>query len=318
VHREKARRLLNEHSKNRIPFFFVSDFAGEKFLIQTNSEEQQIQFAFPERPLFNLSGTNEVVQFAPLDRENYFARVHQVQTAAREGHTYLLNLCERIPVLKSPHPDILFSAALAPYKVYYRGHFLFFSPEPFVKIVHGKICTFPMKGTLKIVDPFECGLLLSDPKEMAEHATIVDLLRNDLSQVAHSVRVEKYRYTEIIKRGDSSLCATSSRICGLLKDTVYGHLGDILVSMLPAGSVTGAPKKRTVELIQSIEQTSRGFYTGVSGYFDGEKFDSAVNIRFIEIDGDRLYFRAGGGITIYSDPEKEYNEIVAKTTIPFA
>jgi len=93
-------------------------------------------------------------------------------------------------------------------------------------------------------------------------------------------------------------------------------LGEIILKLLPAGSISGAPKKKTVEIIKDIETEKRGYYTGIFGHFDGKNLDSCVMIRFIEKNNDRLYYRSGGGITIYSDPEKEYKELMDKIYVP--
>jgi para-aminobenzoate synthetase component 1 len=86
--------------------------------------------------------------------------------------------------------------------------------------------------------------------------------------------------------------------------------------MLPAGSICGAPKAKTVSIIQDVEQDLRGYYTGIFGYFDGENLDSAVNIRYLEKKNDQLLYRSGGGITFLSDLESEYNELIEKIYVP--
>jgi len=86
--------------------------------------------------------------------------------------------------------------------------------------------------------------------------------------------------------------------------------------MLPAGSITGAPKKKTVEIIQKAEGYDRGYYTGIFGHFDGRDLDSAVAIRFIEKQGEELIFKSGGGITFQSDWKKEYDEMQKKVYVP--
>ena len=95
------------------------------------------------------------------------------------------------------------------------------------------------------------------------------------------------------------------------------YIGDIIVLMLPAGSVSGAPKSATIDLIKKAEGESRGFYTGVFGYYDGTELDSAVLIRFIESQNGQSYYRSGGGITAYSRCEEEYNEVLKKIYLPF-
>ena len=94
------------------------------------------------------------------------------------------------------------------------------------------------------------------------------------------------------------------------------QLGDILFSMLPAGSITGAPKKKTMQIIREAEGYERGFYTGITGYFDGDSLDSAVMIRFVEQEADGMYFKSGGGITFKSDARSEYEEMKQKIYVP--
>lgn len=94
-------------------------------------------------------------------------------------------------------------------------------------------------------------------------------------------------------------------------------MGNLVFSLLPAGSVSGAPKSSTLRLIQKAEAMPRGFYTGVFGLFDGMSLDSAVMIRYIEQDGEsQMYFRSGGGLTINSQAEDEYREVIQKIYLP--
>jgi para-aminobenzoate synthetase component 1 len=86
---------------------------------------------------------------------------------------------------------------------------------------------------------------------------------------------------------------------------------------LPAGSISGAPKPKTLEIIKKIEDYERGFYTGICGYFDGNALDTGVMIRFIEQEGDQLFFKSGGGITSFSDAKTEYQEMIDKIYLPF-
>jgi para-aminobenzoate synthetase component 1 len=86
--------------------------------------------------------------------------------------------------------------------------------------------------------------------------------------------------------------------------------------LLPAGSVTGAPKEKTVQIIREAENDDRGFYTGIFGYFNGEILRTAVTIRYIEQTGNRMVFKSGGGITALSDPEQEYREMISKVYLP--
>ena len=219
--------------------------------------------------------------------------------------------------------------------------FVCFSPETFVRIKGGRIYSYPMKGTLDASLPNAEKLLMEDRKEAAEHATIVDLIRNDLSRVAEDVRVDKYRYVDVLHTNKGDILQTSSEISGRLPEDYPHHLGEILDAQLPAGSITGAPKDKTMQIIQEAEGYDRGFYTGIMGIYDQGELNSAVMIRFIEeetspvdfeADGEKnfkasegkgdeasrkLYFKAGGGITSKSDCRKEYEEVIQKIYLPF-
>lgn len=173
-----------------------------------------------------------------------------------------------------------------------------------------------MKGTIDASLPDAYRLLMNDVKESAEHATIVDLIRNDLSMVAEQVTVTRYRYCDCLETNKGPILQTSSEICGVLPEDYCSHIGDIVFKLLPAGSITGAPKPKTMDIIAEAENYNRGFYTGVMGYFDGENLDSAVMIRFVEQEDGRFYFKAGGGITSKSSLESEYNEMKQKIYVP--
>lgn len=138
-------------------------------------------------------------------------------------------------------------------------------------------------------------------------------MRNDLNSVSRDVRVERFRYLERIATSRGEIFQTSSEVTGVLPEGKEYDFGDIILPMLPAGSITGAPKEATVSLIGCAEDSPRGWYTGVFGYFDGEEMESAVMIRCIQRGDDRrLYFHSGGGITVNSNCEEEYEELIAK------
>jgi para-aminobenzoate synthetase component 1 len=101
-----------------------------------------------------------------------------------------------------------------------------------------------------------------------------------------------------------------------LPENYASKIGDILFSMLPAGSVSGAPKKKTVEIIREAENYEREYYTGIFGIFDGKNLDSCVLIRFIENQNGRLVYKSGGGITFMSRAETEYEEMLEKVYVP--
>jgi para-aminobenzoate synthetase component 1 len=135
--------------------------------------------------------------------------------------------------------------------------------------------------------------------------------------VSTNVKVARFRYVERIKSLKGELLQVSSEISGELPDNYLSRLGSILFTLLPAGSVTGAPKERTLEIIRKAESCERGFYTGIFGYFDGKTLDSAVMIRFIEFTADGPVYKSGGGITALSDLKSEYDEMIQKVYVPF-
>ena len=174
-----------------------------------------------------------------------------------------------------------------------------------------------MKGTIDASVPDAERVILEDYKERSEHNTIVDLIRNDLNRVAERVDVKRFRYIDRLRVSRGEILQVSSEVTGRLTGDYYSRLGEIVFGMLPAGSISGAPKPSTLRIITQAERERRGFYTGVFGYFDGKKLDSAVMIRYIEVRDGWYYFRSGGGITINSDCRTEYEEVLAKVYLPF-
>lgn len=233
-----------------------------------------------------------------------------------EGNTYLLNLTFPTQIEIKTTLLNIFLSSQAPFKLYYKNHFVTFSPERFLKIENNLIQTYPMKGTIDAQIPNADEKILADEKEKAEHTMVVDLLRNDLSMVAKQVSVNQFRYIETIKAGQKSLLQVSSKITGVLENNWHERIGDILLALLPAGSISGAPKIKTLEIINQVENYQRGFFSGVFGYFDGNKLDSAVMIRFIERQNGQFIYKSGGGITIDSNPKLEYEEMLEKVYIP--
>ena len=173
-----------------------------------------------------------------------------------------------------------------------------------------------MKGTIDADKENAVEVLKADVKEKAEHYTVVDLLRNDLSMVADEVKLDEFQRIDFLKTHDKNLYAMSSEISGMLKPEFRGKIGSVMKTLLPAGSILGAPKEKTLEIVLEAENYSRGFYTGVSGWFDGKNLDSCVMIRFIEKENTKLYFKSGGGITHLSKAEDEYQEMKNKIYVP--
>ena len=309
---------MNVLSTQQIPFFFIIDFdmMHPRIIPFSALSSSGIRFEFHADTGDSSSSDEIIFSKHPIEESVYQEGFDKVMTAIKAGDTYLLNLCYATKMTGLPSLDKIFEAVNAPYKLLVSGEFVVFSPEQFVSITDDIIRTYPMKGTIDASLPDAESSLLSDIKEQEEHATVVDLLRNDLSIVSSKVTVDRYRYITEIRTSGKTLLQCSSAISGILEDEFKNKMGSIMYALLPAGSVTGAPKKKTVELIKEIESEPRGNYTGVFGVFDGKNLDSAVMIRMIELRPDGYYYRSGGGITYRSVARQEYQEMIDKVYIP--
>jgi para-aminobenzoate synthetase component 1 len=317
---DEFRQQLNEWGRAKVPFLFVLDFEMVQPQVWRMDE-------LPDSILFDFKGKGSGVSkyqadFAPrlsinpISFSNFKIKFDKVLAHLNRGDSFLINLTISSPIESNLDLKVLFHQAKAKYKMWMENQFLFFSPETFVQLSDGVISTYPMKGTIDSTVPNAASKILSDPKELAEHITIVDLLRNDLGLVSTDVEVRQFRYLNEIKTSGKNILQVSSGISGRLTGDYLSRLGDILIPLLPAGSISGAPKKKTIEIIKESEQEPRGYYSGVAGYFDGERLDSCVMIRFIEQRGDRFYYRSGAGITSQSVAETEYQEILDKIYVP--
>jgi para-aminobenzoate synthetase component I len=321
VDAQAVKALMNEWGAAGIPYLFIIDLEQKKPLVFKLSEMDNNDLLFDVQSHSNLSEVSRAVtaqSFAktPESFEAYRAKFDRVCEHIHHGDTYLLNLTSATPIELDLDLRDLFNCVEAKYKLYLKNQFICFSPETFVRIEDGKIYSHPMKGTIGADVPNAEAVLLNDEKELAEHYTIVDLIRNDLSMVAEHVRVEKFRYIDRLHTNQRDLLQVSSIIAGDLPNDYQSRLGDIIFALLPAGSVTGAPKARTMEIIREVEGKERGYYTGIFGLFDGKLLDSAVMIRYIEETPEGLVFRSGGGITTFSNAESEYQEMIDKVYVP--
>ncbi|TVR78684.1 MAG: aminodeoxychorismate synthase component I [Saprospirales bacterium] len=324
--RQTAEKKMNEMAGKGDSFLFLIDYSMEKCLVlpPEDAEKAGIFYKFQDQTNIKTQISNCSKVFAntslksiPPSREVYENAFQKVMGQIRLGNTYLINLCFESRLLNCPSFSDIFIQAGAPYKLWLKDQFIVFSPERFVHIKDRKISTYPMKGTINMDLPGAAEMLLNDPKEMAEHYTIVDLLRNDLSIVSKKVRVDKFRFLDEINIGKRRLLQTSTSISGELPEDYSHSLGSIIFSMLPAGSITGAPKKKTVEILAETENFDRGFYTGIAGIYKNGILDSCVLIRFIEKRGNQFFYKSGGGITFQSNSDKEYQELKEKIYVPF-
>jgi para-aminobenzoate synthetase component 1 len=312
---------MDELSVQKIPYFFIIDFLTENVEIFKENEIEKSDLLIDFQYYSNKKTQDELhkkIEWKsfPETLESFKTGFDEVQKNIRFGNSYLVNYTRKTKIETNLTLEEIFYHSSAKYKVFYKDFFVLFSPETFVKIIDGKILTYPMKGTIDASLDNAAEILKNDKKEKAEHYTVVDLLRNDLSMVADNVKVDKFQYIDFIKTKQKDLYAMSSEISGNLKPEFDGKLGSIMKKLLPAGSILGAPKPKTLEIILNAEGYKRGYYTGVCGWFDGKNVDSCVMIRFIEKEGDELYFKSGGGITHMSKLEDEYQEMKNKIYVP--
>ncbi|HJA16287.1 MAG TPA: aminodeoxychorismate synthase component I [Candidatus Butyricimonas faecavium] len=320
----EVRACMNEAGSRREPFLFGVDFElSEGFFVLNPLGQQEILFEvggvtnFSEREgmLGKVSGR----RFSPnpVEYEVYQKKFAVVREGLARGDSFLLNLTMATKLEMDWTLEEIFHRARSPYRLLVPGRFVCFSPEIFVRIDEGMISSYPMKGTIDASLPNAERVILEDYKERSEHNTIVDLIRNDLNRVAEQVDVRRFRYIDRLQVSRGEILQVSSEVTGRLTGNYYSRLGEVIFGMLPAGSVSGAPKPSTLHIISCAEGGRRGFYTGVFGYFDGKRLDSAVMIRYIEECDGQYYFRSGGGITINSDCRAEYEEVLAKVYLPF-
>ena len=320
---------INQLVQEDEPFIFIINYQGDKAYIKKLSEIE------PHECLYDFDGKTNIKDLSPSGLPSkirwkvmapsfseYAKSFDIVKRNIMAGNSYLTNLTCQIPIECNLSLYDVFFHSQGKYKLLMNndeeglGTFVCFSPETFVKIRNGRIYSYPMKGTISAEHPDAELALMEDKKEAAEHATIVDLIRNDLSRVATGVRVDRYRYIDLLHTNKGDILQTSSEISGKLPDDYQQHIGEFLSEQLPAGSITGAPKDKTCAIIHEAETYERGFYTGIMGIYQDGELDSAVMIRFMEKTEQGMVFKAGGGITSKSDCHKEYEEVLQKVYLP--
>lgn len=314
---------INYFAKNEVRFVFIIDFDAEKCIVQSLEEidPDELKYAFGEINNFASNAqNNSVLKFdkSPTKFQDFQKAFDKTMIEILYGNSFLLNLTFETPIQINLDLLEIFYRAHAKYKIWLKDSFVCFSPETFIKIKKGKIYSYPMKGTIDANIPNAEKIILSDKKEKAEHYTIVDLIRNDLNMVSHNVKLNKFRYIDCLETNFGDILQVSSEIVGTLPPDYFSKLGEIIFRLLPAGSISGAPKEKTLQIIRNAETHNRGFYTGICGYFDGKNLDTGVMIRFIEQRENSYYFKSGGGITHLSSVDSEYQEMIKKIYVPFS
>jgi len=257
-----------------------------------------------------------------ITEPDYAEKIATIHEYIRSGDTYQVNFTDQLRFDFSGSPAAMFAALAESQPVQYSAflhgenwHILSFSPELFFRRKDRRIVTRPMKGTARrgadiAEDEAIARWLENDSKNRSENVMIVDLLRNDLGRICEygSVRVDQLFAVEKYE----TLFQMTSEISGALRPGV--RYPDIFGSLFPCGSVTGAPKHRTIEIIQELERAPRGVYTGAIGFFSPAR-EAVFNvaIRTVVLENNRGVMGVGSGIVIDSRAEDEFRECLLKS-----
>lgn len=259
-------------------------------------------------------------------KEDYMGAVQRVKAYIRSGDIYQANLTQRFKCSTEEAPFSIYSrlrqlnpAPFACYMNFGEGHILSSSPERFLKIQDNLIETRPIKGTRprgRTVEEDKTNReeLLSSEKDKSELLMIVDLERNDIGKVSKTGTVQVPELFHLEEY--ATVYHLVSKVTGEMLDNI-GTI-DVIKAAFPGGSITGAPKIRSMEIIDELEPTQRNIYTGSIGYigFNG-CIDLNIAIRTIVMKEGTAYFQAGGGIVWDSDPQLEYEETLHKARALF-
>ena len=255
--------------------------------------------------------------------KEYLAAVEKVIDYIRQGDIFEANISQQfsadLPDGLTPYQlfQKLMSVNPAPFAAYLQfddWQIASSSPERFLKISDKNVEVRPIKGTIRrsenpVEDAQLAEQLLQSEKDHAENAMIVDLMRNDLSKICepHSVIVEKLCGLESF--------ATVHHLVSVITAKLKAEISfkQLLTAVIPGGSITGAPKIRTMEIIEELEPNRRGVYCGNAFYYGfNQQFDSSILIRTFAIENKRVRFQAGGAVVLDSDPKNEYEETLIK------
>ncbi len=306
-------------------------FFEPEILLRLNNNELIIEGNNPERIFLEINNieidnrqpvTNRIEIKSRLDREEYISKLISLKKHILRGDCYEINFCQEfysenclidpLSVYKK-----LSTVSPNPFSALYRMNdqwLICASPERYLKKNGTHILSQPIKGTSKrdvLNEDSGKKKLFESEKDRSENVMVVDLVRNDLSRIckAGSVKVDElfgvYAFPQVYQM--------ISTVSGELKEDV--SFEQIIKATFPMGSMTGAPKKKVMELIEEHETSKRGIFSGALGYMSpDDDFDFNVVIRSIMYDAESKYlsFQAGSGITFYSDPGKEWEECMLK------
>lgn len=312
-----------------VSFIFRDNFSKEHLKLEYESAVQRLNkiSGIINKRCLELERTDEVKNYnIEIIDETGFDVFRQKVLAAKEyilkGDIFQVQISRRKKIINPPDPFLFYRALRlvnpSPYMFYLKiDDFVITgsSPENLVKLTDGAIETRPIAGTIKrgdnvVEDEYFAGKLLNDPKERAEHIMLVDLSRNDIGRVSKkgSVKIGKLMYIEKYSHVQHIVTSVFSQI------ETGADAFDLIRASYPAGTVTGAPKVRAMEIINELENSKRGVYAGGVGYFgfleDGmcNKMEFCITIRTALFKNNAAYIQAAGGIVHDSTPENEFAE----------
>lgn len=314
-------QLLTNQNKSVFSFLAAvhQEYAQELKILQVDFDFQIAHvFILKNYDIISSSQLNtdlksvDLVFTSNISKQNFIKKINHIKQDIQNGRYYQVNFTSRFSSLSET--DIsswdlfkyYYNQFKSPYSAYLpleNKDILCYSPELFLEKKNQSIRTCPIKGTARKDDLFES--LIKDQKENAELSMIVDLLRNDLQSVcAKKVSVDEHRKELSL----NYVTHTYSQISG----TTSLHLPEILQNTLPAGSISGCPKKESVLAIHQLEDGPRGFYTGCIGWWKDSDFTLNLAIRSFLFKNKNLSYFSGCGIVYDSDPEKEWSEFHQK------
>ncbi|KUP06437.1 anthranilate synthase subunit I [Bacillus coahuilensis p1.1.43] len=311
--------IIFDHLKDLVTILVIDPYR-EKSLDDLENELSDLVNQISEHSLTKHHHNIPNLQFSLLEsKENFIKNVEIAQKHIVKGDIFQMVLSQRAVAEMTAKPfdyyRSLRSANPSPYMFYidFDDYILLgASPESLLKVQGKTVVSNPIAGTRPRSDQNDLDHLLQmelmgDQKELAEHKMLVDLARNDVGKICHSVRVDKYMQVERYEH----VMHLVSEVKGDLREGFSGF--DALEACLPAGTVSGAPKIRAMQIINDLERFKRGPYSGAVGYISGNgEMDLALSIRMMLVKNDRAYIQAGAGIVFDSVPEKEYEETLHK------
>lgn len=310
-----------DHFYNQVHIIILegNDDEGKK---KAQKRMNQIEALINQNSELGRDQMAEALEFSSnVLQKDYEEAVNKAKQYIYDGDIFQVVLSQRWSAKCTTEPFMLYRKLRrvnpSPYMFYFNFldyHIVGASPEMLVAIKDGRIQNCPIAGTRKRgATPEEDSALaedlLADPKERAEHNMLVDLGRNDMGRIAKIGSVEVTRYMEV--QNYSHVMHLVSLVEGNKRQDK--DMFEVLMSFLPAGTLSGAPKIRAMEIIEELEGTKRGIYGGAIGYFGfNDNMDMCIAIRTMVIKDEQVHIQAGAGIVADSDPTKEFEETVNK------